>query len=91
MNKPELIAAIAAKTEMTKKDAGKFVDAFIEAVNEGLKEEGRIVLSGFASFETKIMEPRIGRNPKTGESVSIPSKVKIACKFSKILKESVNA
>jgi len=90
MNKAELVSAIAEKAEITKKLTSKFIDAFTEAVTDGLTTDGKVVISKFVSFEVKQMDARTGRNPKTGETVSIPEKKKVACKFSSLLKEKIN-
>ena len=71
MNKTELIAEIAAKAELSKKDAEKALNAFVESVTEGLKKGEKVVLVGFGSFETKKRAARKGKNPQTGEKIKI--------------------
>jgi len=90
MNKAELVSATAEKAKITKKDAAKIIDAFVESVEDGLVNDGKVIISKFVSFEVKQMEARTGRNPKTGDVVSIPEKKKVACKFSSLLKEKIN-
>ncbi len=74
MNKSELIDAIASKSELSKNDAKKALDAFIEATTDTLKDGGRVVLIGFGSFSIAKRAARTGRNPKTGEEMQIPAK-----------------
>ncbi len=71
MNKTELIAAVAEKAELSKKDAEKAVNAFTDAVAEELVKGGKVQLVGFGTFEVSAREAREGRNPKTGETMHI--------------------
>ena len=71
MNKTELIAAVAEKAELSKKDAEKAIKAFTEAVSEELVKGGKIQLVGFGTFEVSERAAREGRNPKTGETMPI--------------------
>ena len=73
MNKTELVAAVAEKAGMTKKDAEKALAAVVETLTEALVKGDKVTLVGFGSFETKIREARIGRNPKTKETIEIPA------------------
>lgn len=91
MNKTELIAAIAEKTEMTKKDTAKALEGFIEAVQDALANGEAVKLTGFGSFEVRDRAARTGVNPQTGETLQIPAKKAPAFKVSKALKEAVNA
>ena len=72
MNKSELVAAMAAKAELSKKDAEKALKAFEDAVMEELQAGGRIQLVGFGTFEVTERKARVGRNPKTNEEMPIP-------------------
>ncbi len=74
MNKAELIDAIASGAELTKADAKKALDAFIGAVGETLKKGDRLALVGFGSFSVAEREERKGRNPRTGDEITIPAK-----------------
>lgn len=74
MNKAELIEAIASKAELTKADAKKALDAFIDTTSESLKSGDRVALVGFGSFSVAKRAARTGRNPKTGEEMQIPAK-----------------
>ena len=71
MNKTELIAAIAEKTELSRKDAEKALKAFTEVVEEELKKGEKIQLVGFGTFEVSERAAREGRNPQTGETMQI--------------------
>lgn len=90
MNKTELIAAVAAKAGLTKKDAEKAVNAAFEAITAALVQGEKVSLAGFGIFETKTREARTGRNPRTGEATQIPASTVPAFKASKTLKDAVN-
>ncbi len=89
MNKTELIAAVAAKTGLTKKDAERAVNATVEAITESLVKGDKVNVSGFGIFEVKNREARVGRNPRTKETIEIPATRLPAFKASKTLKDSV--
>lgn len=72
MNKSELVAAMAAKAELSKKDAEKALKAFEDVVMEELQSGGKIQLVGFGTFEVTERKARVGRNPKTNEEMPIP-------------------
>ncbi|TVR43073.1 MAG: HU family DNA-binding protein [Bacteroidia bacterium] len=74
MNKAELIDAIAASAGLTKADAKKALDSFIEATTDALKKGDRVALVGFGSFSVSHREARKGRNPQTGKDIMIPAK-----------------
>ena len=82
MNKTELIAAVAEKTGLTKKDAERVVSATFETVTETLKKGDKVSVSGFGIFEVKTREARIGRNPRTQEEIKIPATKRPAFKAS---------
>ena len=90
MNKTELIAAVAEKTGMTKKDAERAVAATLESISASLAKGDRVQLSGFGIFEVKTREARVGRNPKTKEAINIPAAKVPAFKASKTLKDAVS-
>ena len=71
MNKTELIAAVAEKAEISKKDAEKAIKAFTDAVAEELVKGGKVQLVGFGTFEVAERAAREGRNPKSGETMTI--------------------
>ena len=90
MNKTELIAAIAEKTELSKKDSEKALKAFIEVVTEELKKGEKIQLVGFGTFEVAERAARDGRNPQTGEGMPIPASKAPKFKAGKALKDEIN-
>jgi len=90
MNKTELIAAVAEKAELSKKDAEKAVKAFTDAVAEELKAGGKIQLVGFGTFEVSKREAREGRNPRTGETMKIAATNMPKFKAGKALKDMMN-
>ena len=89
MNKTELIAAVAEKTGLTKKDAERVVSATFETVTETIKKGDKVSISGFGIFEVKTREARIGRNPRTKEEIKIPATKLPAFKASKTLKDTI--
>ena len=89
MNKAELISAVAAAAEVSKKDAEAVISATLDAVTGALKEGEKVQLVGFGSFEVKKRAARIGRNPKTKESIEIPASVVPVFKAGKALKDAV--
>lgn len=90
MNKSELIASLAEKTEFSKKDSEKFVNAFTEVVTEELSKGEKVQLVGFGTFETVHRAERKGRNPQTKEEITIPASVAPKFKPGKSLKDAVN-
>ena len=89
MNKTELIAAIAEKTNLTKKDSELALAAALEAITEALVEGDKVQLVGFGGFETKKREARMGRNPRTKETIQIPASCVPVFKAGKALKDKV--
>ena len=89
MNKTELIAAIAEKTGLSKKDTERVVNATVATITENLQKGEKVSLSGFGIFEVKAREARVGRNPRTKEAIQIPATRLPAFKASKTLKDSV--
>lgn len=90
MNKTELVAAIAEKTELSKKDAEKALKAFTEVVADELKKGEKIQLVGFGTFEVAERPAREGRNPRTGEVMPIAASKSPRFKAGKALKDSLN-
>lgn len=90
MNKTELVAAIAANTELTKKDADKALKAFIDVVGDELSKGGKVQLAGFGTFEVVERAAREGINPRTKETIQIPASKAPKFKPMKSLKEKVN-
>ena len=91
MNKTELIAAVAEKAELSKKDAEKAIKAFTDVVSEELVNGGKIQLVGFGTFEVAERGEREGRNPKTGETMMISASRTPKFKAGKALKDMVYA
>ena len=91
MNKAELIAAVAENAELTKKDAEKAVKAFIEVVTDELKKGEKVQVVGFGTFEVAERAAREGRNPLTGEKITIAASKNPKFKAGKALKDMVNA
>lgn len=90
MNKTELIAAVAERTELTKKDAEKALKAFTDVIAEELKKGEKIQLVGFGTFEVSERAAREGRNPQTGETMMIAASKTPKFKAGKALKDSLN-
>lgn len=91
MNKTELVAAMAEKAELSKKDSEKALKAFTEVIAEELKKGEKIQLVGFGTFEVSNRAARTGKNPQTGVAISIPASKAPKFKAGKALKETVNA
>lgn len=89
MNKTELIAAVAEKTGATKKCAEAAVTAAFEAITASLAKGEKVQVSGFGIFEVKTREARVGRNPRTKETIQIPATKLPVFKASKTLKDTV--
>ena len=89
MNKNELIAAVAERANLTKKDSEAAVSAMLEAISDALCEGDKVQLVGFGSFEVKKREARVGRNPKTKEAIEIPATKVPVFKAGKLLKDNV--
>ena len=90
MNKAELVAAVAEKAEISKKDAEAAVKAFTDVIAEELKKGEKIQLVGFGTFEVAERAERIGRNPQTKEEIKIPASKAPKFKAGKALKDYLN-
>ena len=90
MNKTELVAAIAEKSELCKKDAEKALKAFVDTVSEELQKGEKIQLVGFGTFETSKRAARTGKNPQTGKEIKIAACTAPKFKAGKALKDAVN-
>ncbi len=90
MNKAELIDEIAAGSGLTKADARRALDAFVEATEKALKAGDRVALVGFGSFSVSERKERKGRNPQTGAEITIPSKKVVKFKAGNELSDKVN-
>ena len=89
MNKTELIAAIAEKAGLSKKDAERALNATIDAITASLVAGDKVQVAGFGIFEAKNREARTGRNPLTKETIQIPATRVPAFKASKTLKDAI--
>ena len=89
MNKTELVAAVAEKTGMSKKDSEKAVNAAFDSITEALVAGEKVQLVGFGAFEVKERNARVGRNPKTKEEIQIPASRVPVFKAGKALKDVV--
>mgnify|MGYP000794297933 FL=1 len=90
MNKVELIAQIAEKSGLSKKDAEKALAATVDAITEAVSNGDKVQLVGFGGFETKAREARMGRNPKTKEPIEIPATTVPVFKPGKALKDQIS-
>lgn len=90
MNKTELIAAVAEKAEVSKKDAEKTVNAVLSTISDAMAEGDKIQIVGFGTFEVRSREAREGKNPRTGEKITIAASKVPAFKAGKALKDIVN-
>ena len=89
MNKTELIAAVAERSGITKKDAERVMNATVDTITASLVSGDKVQISGFGIFETKEREARVGRNPRTKETIEIPATRQPIFKASKTLKDTV--
>lgn len=99
MTKTDLVDLVAEKTDLTKKDTGKVINTTIEEIMNYLSEEAQkgednrdnVQLIGFGTFEAKDRKARKGRNPQTGEEISIPERTVPVFRAGKTFKENVNS
>jgi len=89
MNKTDLVAVVAAKTGLTKKDAERVINTTLETVTQTLEKGEKVQLSGFGLFDVKMREPRVGQNPRTKETIQIPATKQPVFKASKSLKDLI--
>ena len=90
MNRTELVAAMAEKTQLSKKDADLALKAFIDVVSEEMQKGEKVQLVGFGTFEVSERAAREGRNPQTGETMTIAASKSPKFKAGKALKDIVN-
>ena len=91
MNKAELVAAMAEASGLSKKDCETALETFTSVVEKKLKENGKVKLVGFGTFEVKSRAARIGRKPGTTEAVEIPAARVAVFKAGKLLKDAIQA
>ena len=89
MNKAELIAAVAAKADVSQKEAGVVVAAVLDEIKDALKKGDKVQLVGFGSFEVRTKAARTGKNPRTGEAINIPASKAPAFKAGKAFKDYI--
>ena len=90
MNKAELINAVAASADVSKKDTEAVITAMLDTITDALREGDKVQLVGFGSFEVKKRAARIGRNPRTKEEIEIPATVLPVFKAGKLLKDTIS-
>ncbi|HZJ95889.1 MAG TPA: HU family DNA-binding protein [Thiopseudomonas sp.] len=90
MRKPELVAAVADKTDISKEQAGQVLNAILDEITAALAENDTVTLIGFGSFSQRHRGARTGRNPQTGEPLEIKASNTVAFKPGKQLREAVN-
>ena len=91
MTKKELVAAMAEKTEQTKKDTEIMLNTLIDVISEALSNGEEVAIAGLGKFEVRERAARTGRNPKTGETIEIAASKAPVFKASKTLKDAVKA
>jgi len=89
MTKTDLVNSVAAKTSMTKADSDRAINALLDSVRSALAKGEKVTLTGFGTFEVRKRAARTGRNPRTGEVISIPATKTPAFRAGKGLKDAV--
>ncbi|OIQ51578.1 DNA-binding protein HRL53 [Pseudodesulfovibrio hydrargyri] len=89
MTKAELVVKIAEKANLTKANAERALNAFLETVESTLVSEGKLTLTGFGTFAVELRKARVGRNPRTGLELKIPETKVVKFRPGKILKDAV--
>jgi DNA-binding protein HU-beta len=90
MNKADLVNSISEKTGLSKSKTNEVIDAFVASVTESLKKGEKVTLVNFGTFNTNERDARMGRNPKTGESIEIPAKRVARFKVGTGLSKNIN-
>lgn len=90
MNKTELIAAVAEKSALSKKDTEKVINAVVSTIEETLKNGEKVSIVGFGAFEAKVRPARKGHNPMTGSEIDIPASTAPTFKAGKAFKDALN-
>lgn len=90
MSKTDLVNYIAEETGLTKADATRALEAMMSGVVKGLKESGKVTITGFCTYTAKDKPASTGRNPKTGEAVTIPARTAVTIKAGSKLKDALN-
>lgn len=89
MTKAELVVKIADKAGMTKANAERALNAFLESVEDTLVKDGKLMLTGFGTFAVESRKARKGRNPRTGQEIEIPASKVVKFRPGKLLKDAV--
>ena len=89
MTKADLVDVVAAGADISKSTAGKAIDSLTEAISETLKKGDKVALTGFGTFTVSERKARIGRNPRTGESINIPASKSPKFSAGKAFKEAI--
>ena len=89
MNKSDLVSHLAVELRTSKQQATRLLDAVLDGVRKGLREEGSVTITGFGTFEVKARKPRVGRNPHTGEPIQIAAGKRVGFRVGKGLKQLV--
>jgi len=89
MTKAELVVKIAEKADLTKANAERALNGFLEAVEGTLVKEGKLTLTGFGTFAVDQRKARVGRNPRTGAEIKIPATKVVKFRPGKLLKDAV--
>ena len=90
MTKAELIAKVAQSAQMGKTEANQALNAVLDAMQEALAKDGKVILSGFGMFWTEKKDERLGRDPRTGETITVPARTGIKFKAYSQLKEKIH-
>ncbi|CAK7192223.1 DNA-binding protein HRm [Commensalibacter sp. Nvir] len=90
LNKQELVAAVAEKTELSKAKSGEVIDAVLSTIEKTLAKKQEVRLVGFGSFVTAKRKAAKGRNPRTGEEIKIPASTSVRFRPGKLLKDAVS-
>ena len=90
MKKSELVAQLADANDLSRRQAEKVIDDFLDLIKDELAKGEKVVLSGFGTFEVRTRVARSGRNPRTGEEINVPAQKTPAFKVGKLLKDAIN-
>jgi DNA-binding protein HU-beta len=90
INKENLIMHVSELTRLSKADSARALEAFAQAIQNGLKEEKKINLSGFGTFSVTLQAEKKGRNPRTGQEITIPATKRVKFQARKDLKENIS-
>jgi DNA-binding protein HU-beta len=89
VNKSQLVAHVANELRTSRLGAARLVDAVLDGVRKGLREDGNVTIAGFGTFEVRARRARVGRNPHTGEPIQIEAGKRVGFRMGKALRESV--